>query len=427
VLTDTKIRQAKPAGRDYKLADSGGLYLFITRTGFKSWRMKYRFGGKEKRLTFGAYPEVSLAEARDRRDAARRQVREHRDPKVDILRRRVAALADHEASFESVARKWHSHQRGRWASLHADDVLRSLERDVFPSLGALPIKEVDVSLVLATLRRIEARGSLETAKRVRQRMSGVFVHAISEGLCTADPAAVVTKALQPARKVNKQPAIVDLRELRGVLMASEASAASPVTKLASRLLALTTVRPGTLRGVGWEEFEGIDWDVQDQTDAAPLWRIPAHRMKLVLDRKDDSGFEHLVPLSRQAVEALRAIRPLTARMKYVFPSARHSHQPMSENALGYLYNRVGYHGRHVPHGWRAAFSTIMNERAERLGRPSDRAIIDLMLAHLPANSVEASYNRAAYMERRREIAQEWADFLTEGLAPAEDLLLGPRR
>jgi integrase len=428
MLNDVKARHAKPRDKDYKLADSGGLYLFVTRTGFKSWRMKYRFAGKEKRLTFGAYPEVPLAEARERRDSARRLLRDHRDPKVEMLRRRAAAYADHEATFEAIARKWHATQEARWTPIHAADVLRSLERDVFPALGSLPIREVDVPLVLATLRLVEARGSLETAKRLRQRISAVFVQAISEGICTADPAAVVTKALQPKRKRTRQPAITSIDELRKLLNAAEASGASPVTKVASRLLALTAVRPGVLRGVRWDEFEGIDWDDPEfLPNQSPVWRIPAKRMKLALDRKDEETFEHLVPLSRQAVEALRAIRPLTARMNYVFPSARHAHWPMSENALGYLYNRVGYHGRHVPHGWRAAFSTIMNEQAERAGRPGDRAIVDLMLAHVPPNTVEGAYNRAAYWDRRCEIAQEWADLVTEGLAPASDLLAWPRR
>jgi integrase len=183
-----------------------------------------------------------------------------------------------------------------------------------------------------------------------------------------------------------------------------------------------------LRGATWAEFEGIDWTSSRPEQAeASLWRVPAARMKVVLDRKDDAAYEHLVPLSRQAVEALATIQPLTGRFPLIFPSARHGHRPMSENAIGYLYNRAGYHGRHVPHGWRAAFSTIMNERAERLGRAGDRAIIDLMLAHIPANKVEGAYNRAAYMERRREIAQEWADLVLDGAPPAERLLQYPRR
>lgn len=428
MLTDLKARQAKPAAKDYKLADSGGLYLFVTTNGYKSWRMKYRLSGKEKRLVFGPYPDVSLAEARERRDEAKRQLRDLRDPSVEILKRRLAAAADRDATFEKLARHWHSMHQARWTPVHAADVLRSLEREVFPSLGPLPIREIDAPLVLATLRKIESRGSLETAKRVRQRISAVFVQAISEGICSTDPAAIVAKALRPARKKTRQPAIADLTELRELLTAVEASGASPVTKIASRLLALTAVRPGVLRGATWAEFEGIDWtSIHPEEAATPLWRVPASRMKVVLDRKEDAAYEHLVLLSRQAVEALAVIRPLTGRFPLVFPSARHGHRPMSENAIGYLYNRAGYHGRHVPHGWRAAFSTIMNERAERCGRAGDRAIIDLMLAHIPTNKVEGAYNRAAYMERRREIAQEWADLVLDGAPPAERLLQYPRR
>ena len=295
-------------------------------------------------------------------------------------------------------------------------------------MGPIPIREIDAPLALAALRKIEARGALETAKRVRQRMSAVFVQGISEGICSGDPAAVVTRALKPNPKRGRQPAISELEELQELLIAAERSAASPVTKIASRLLALTAVRPGVLRGASWEEFEGIDW-VEETAGAVgtALWRVPSERMKLVLDRKGDETFEHLIPLSRQAVEALRAIRPLTARYEYIFPSVRSSRRPMSENAIGYLYNRVGYHGRHVPHGWRAAFSTIMNERAERMGRASDRSVIDLMLAHVPSNKVEGAYNRAAYMDRRCEISQEWADLLMDGLPPASELLTSHRR
>jgi integrase len=427
MLTDLKARQAKAREKDYKLADACGLYLFVTRTGFKSWRMKYRFGGKEKRLTFGPYPEVSLAEARERRDGARRLLRDGRDPMVEAVRRRLGASADHAATFEMVARNWHAMHQPRWTPIHGQDVLTSLERDVFPLIGSLPIKEIDAPLVLSVLRRIEARGSIETAKRVRQRMSAVFVHSISEGVCAGDPASMVTKALVPRRKPGKQPALSDVEKLRELLRLAEASGASPVTKIASRLLALTAVRPGAVRGAAWSEFEGIDWSAEVATHHHAIWRIPPERMKLALERKDDVGFEHIVPLSRQSVDALRAIRPLTARYKFIFPSTRHSHRPMSENAIGYLYNRVGFHGRHVPHGWRAAFSTIMNERAERTGRATDRAVIDLMLAHLPVNKVEGSYNRADFNPRRREIAQEWADLLMDGMPQPADLLLGPRK
>jgi integrase len=428
MLTDLKVRQAKPRDTDYKLGDAGGLYLFVAKGGTKSWRLKYRFSGKEKRLTFGRYPEVSLAKARDLRDEARRTIREHRDPAVEAQKRRLLAAAAAEATFERVAREWHEMQTPRWVPIHAADVLKSLEQEVFPHLGSVPLKEIDAPLVLAVLRKIERRGALETAKRVRQRISAVFVHGIATGACSDDPAARVMKALRPAPKKRRQPAITEIEDLRGLLRKVEASNATPVTKLASRLLALTAVRPGVLRGVAWDEFEGIDWESAHPEDAeAPLWRIPSERMKLVLDRKGDTAFEHLAPLSRQAVEVLAAIWPLTKRLSIVFPGTRHLHRPLSENAIGYLYNRVGYHGRHVPHGWRAAFSTIMNERAERGGRSGDRAVIDLMLAHIPPNTVEGAYNRAAYMERRREIAQEWADLLTQGLVQSRELLQGPRR
>jgi integrase len=428
MLTDLKVRQAKARDGDYKLPDSGGLHLFVTKRAFKSWRLKYRFAGKEKLLVLGSYPDVSLAEARERRDEAKRILREHRDPAVEAQKRRLVAAAAAEATFESVAREWHEMQTSRWVPVHAADVLKSLEQEVFPHLGTVPLKEIDAPLVLAVLRKIERRGALETAKRVRQRMSAVFVHGIATGACSDDPAARVMKALRPTPKKTRQPAITEIEDLRDLLRKVEASGATPVTKIASRLLALTAVRPGVLRGVTWGECEGIDWSSPRPEDAeAPLWRIPSERMKLVLDRKGDAAFEHLAPLSRQAVEVLAVIRPLTKRLNIVFPSTRHLHRPLSENAIGYLYNREGYHGRHVPHGWRAAFSTIMNERAERDGRSGDRAVIDLMLAHIPPNTVEGAYNRATYMERRREIAQEWADLLTDGLVPVAELLKGPRR
>jgi integrase len=218
-----------------------------------------------------------------------------------------------------------------------------------------------------------------------------------------DPAATVRGAMAPVVK-GRQPAVTDLAEAQAAV---EAIPAHPTTKLASRLLALTVVRPGELRGARWIEFEGLE-------GAEPLWRVPAIRMKM---KKD-----HLVPLSRQAVEVLAAIRPLTGRGALVFPSTRHAHLPMSENAIGYLLNRAGYHSRHVPHGWRATFSSLMNE-AHRV----DRQVIDLMLAHVPADKTEAAYNRAQHMSRRRELAQLWADMLLDGAMEVREVLHGRRR
>jgi len=285
--------------------------------------------------------------------------------------------------------------------------MRSLERDVFPAIGDLPIAELTPPLILAALREIEARGSVETAKRVLQRISGVFGFAIAEGKVNTDPSERLGEALKPLRR-GRQPAITDLAPLRVMIRTAEEEDARPVTRLALRFLALTAVRPNELRGAEWHEFENLN-------DPLPLWRIPAARMKGDLDRKEEVGGDHLVPLTPQAIAVLRALWPLSGEGTLVFPSARHLHQPMSENALGYLLNRAGYHGHHVPHGFRAAFSTIMNEWAERHGKEGDRAIIDLMLAHAPKGKVEGAYNRAAYMPRRRELAGIWADMLCEGL------------
>ena len=436
VLTDVQARKAQPRDKDYKIADGGGLYLFVTAKGSKSWRLKYRFAGREKRLVFGQYPEISLAEARDLRDEARREIREHRDPAVEKRKRKLAAAAAAIETFEKLARAWHTLQTPRWVPVHAADVITSLENDVFPDLGKLPIPAIDGPIILATLRKVEARGSIETARRLRQRISAIFGYAISEGIADHDPASGIARALKPLPKKGRQPAVTKLDDARGVLISAEGSGATPVVKLASRLLALTAVRPGVVRGVTWGEFEGIDWEDDElAAGASPLWRIPPVRMKLILDRKDEEAFEHLVPLSRQAVAVLRAMRKLTGRNRLVFPSQRHAHRPMSENAIGYLYNRVGFHGRHVPHGWRAAFSTIMNEKAERDARAGvqkahaalDAKVIDLMLAHVPKNRVEAAYNRAAFMDRRVEIAQDWADMLSEGLPEPATLLDGNRR
>lgn len=425
MLTDTQIRKAAPQDKDYKLGDSGGLYLFVTAKGAKIWRMKYRYAGKEHRLIFGRYPEVSLAEARDQRDEARQQLRRNANPAVEKRKAKITNAAATAMTFEKVARAWHEMQAPRWAPVHAKDVITSLERDVFPDLGALPIRDIDAPTLLGTLRKVEKRGAIETAKRLRQRMSGVFVYAISEGIVSTDPAAIVTKALKPLPKKGKQPAITVMDEVRQILVLAEASGASPVTKLASRLLALTAVRPGVVRGAGWDEYEGIDWETGATGD--PMWRVPPARMKLLLDRKELEAFEHLVPLSTHAVDVLLTIRRLTGRARYVFPNQRHTHQPLSENAIGYLYNRVGYHGRHVPHGWRAAFSTILNDWRRKHGRPDDREVINLMLAHVVEDKVEGAYNRAAHMDRRVELAQIWADMLMEGLEPASSLLDGPRR
>jgi integrase len=420
MLSDTKIKKAAPTDRDYKLADEKGLFLLVRKTGGKLWRMKYRVAGKDKLLSFGPYPDVTLIAAREARDVARRLLREGIDPAAEKKREANAERQAEAHSFESVAREWHDLNKGRWSEHHQVDAIRSLERDVFPLIGKIPIGALEAHDVLDLLRKIERRGSIETAKRIRQRISGVFVLAISKRLARDNPAKDLNAALLPRKRARKQPAILDLAALRHLLDETERSGAYPVTLLASRLLALTAVRPGVVRGARWDELHGLDGD-------DPVWHVPAERMKLLLDRKGEQTFDHVVPLAPQAVDVLRAVRRLTGRGELVFPGQRHAHVPLSENAIGYLYNRSGWHHQHVPHGWRAAFSTIMNERANAAGIAGDRAVIDLMLAHGPENKVESAYNRAVFTARRREIACEWADLLLGGMQPAENLLTLKRK
>jgi integrase len=428
-LTDAEVRKATPRDKDYKLADGGGLYLFVTTKGFKSWRMEYRFAKQEKRLIFGAYPEVPLKKARDLRDQARMLLREHRDPALEDRKRKMAAHAAAGATFERVGREWHDAQRSRWSPLQAKKVIQAFERDVFPEIGDLPLIDIDGPTILKVLRKVENRGAVDTAKRIRQHVSAVFGYGMAESICASDPAATIGRALKPIGKKGKQPALKSLPDARKLLADMEASTSSPLTKLASRLLALTVVRPGIVRAARWQEFEGIDWADPDAPSPGALWRVPADRMKLELENKDDEAFDHLVPLPPQVTEVLHAIRRLSGRIDYLFPSIRSTRIPMSENTIGYMYSRNGYSGRHVPHGWRATFSTLMNERAITEKRPDDRGLIDAMLAHKPKgmSGSEMAYNRATHMPRRRELAQDWADMLIVGLQAANDLLRGQER
>lgn len=420
MLTDIQIKKAKPADKAYKLSDSGGLFLHVSTTGNRSWRMKYRFAGKEKLLTFGSYPDIALRDAREKRDAAKAILRDGRDPAVEKKQAAAARTLGASNTFEACARAWYELNKPRWSEHHARNVIESMEADLFPSIGALAVKDVTEALIIGALRKVEARGAIETAHRLRQRAGGVFAYAAAAGLRTGDPAAVVKTLLKPKPKASKQPALTDLAECRQLIYDMEWERGSPITKLANRMLALTAVRSAVQRGARWTQFEGLDTD-------EPIWRIPPSEMKLALRLKDDVTYEHIVPLSRQAVEVIEAIRPLTGHLPYVFPNDRYAHRPMSENAVRAMMIRVkegAYKHRHCPHGWRSAFASIMNEWRRREGRPDDREVINLMLAHVSEDKVEGAYNRALHMERRRELAQIWADMLLEDIQPAADALEG---
>lgn len=432
MLTDAKIKAARPAEKDYKLADSGQLFLHVTKAGGRHWRMNYTFGtnarGKpaQKTLSFGPYPALTLLDARRRRDEAKVVLRDGRDPAVE---RRVATRAralESENTFEAVARRWHELRKPTWSEVHADDVITSLENDAFPTIGDLPLGAIESPKVLEMVNAVVQRGAIETAHRLRQRVSDIFVYSIAIGLAKVDPAASLGKAIPRKPRAKKQPSVIDglrdhagqLAAVKAMLAACEAERCRASTKFALRLLALTAVRPNEIQKAEWSELEGLD-------GPDPLWRIPSARMKGDQDRKAEDDGDHLVPLTPAAVAVIRALRPLTGGFKLMFPSERHVHRPISENTLRALLIRAGYYQRHVPHGFRAAFSTIMNGRPDK--REGDRAVINLMLAHVPKDKVEGAYNRAAYMDRRRELAQEWADLITEGLCPPEEHIGQPIR
>ena len=434
MLTDKALRAATSREKPYKITDSQGLFLYVSTSGHKSWRLKCRIHGKEQLMTFGSYPQVSLLVARERRDAARKDLREGRDPRHAEKRAKLVRKDNSGMTFETVARRWHGINVSRWTPVHAADVLRSLERDAFPHLGAMPIDEIDKPTLLAVLRSIEDRGSIETARRVKQRIAKMYRFANAEGANLINPAADIDEALKPVPPAKLYPALVDVAKIRIMLSDIDKAGASPVTRLASRFLALTSQRPGMIRHMQWTDLTGIDWNHDDSSVANAMWIVPSDKIKQELHLRADVSFEHPVPLSWQAVEALRAVRRLTGRGPYAFPGARSSHTPMSENAIGYLYNRKGYQGCHVPHGWRSSFSTIMNEQVEReaghdIRLYGDRLVIDLMLAHIPKgmSAAELRYNRAAYMPRRRELAQLWADKIMEHAIPAEVIVSMPRR
>lgn len=434
MLTNLAAKKAAPKDKSYKLFDGGGLHLFVTPSGYKSWRLKYRFAGKEKQVVFGPYPDISLAEARTMRDDIKRDLRAGADPIRERRKRAITTARESDLTLEKVSRDWFELQRDRWKPVHANDVITSLERDIFPTLGAVPISDIDQPAIASLLQDVQKRGAIETALRLRQRLDSIFQYAMSSGLAVTNPTSV--KSSLKAKKPSKLwPALTDLDEIRELIGKVDRSASSPVTRLASRFMALTAQRPGIVRSAPWSEFEGIDWDNEDRSAPEAMWKIPADRMKQAVSDRDDRSMLHVVPLSSHAVAVLRAVRRLTGRTPLVFPSSRHAHKPMSENAVGYLYKRLGYQDRHVPHGWRSSFSTIMNAHfADQHSHAQqrlviERFIIDLMLAHVPPgiSPTERRYNRTAYLQQRREIAQLWGDWIMQGQAGAFEVLKGRRR
>lgn len=396
MLSNAAAKAARPRPRAYKLFDEQGLHLFVAPTGRKSWRLRYRLGGREQLLTLGQFPQISLAEARARRDTARGTIAAGGKPRVDM---KVNTL-------EQVARTWHGESQDQWSSAHAADVLASLERAIFPELGDTPIGAITAAELRNALRPLERRGAAETARRVRQRLEMIFAWAIGEGLVDENPAREIGAALKKPRPPRPQPALTSIDDCRALLAACDAFPESQKARfLAHRFLALTAVRLEAVRGMRWGEVEGLD-------GAEPLWRVPAERMKMTRAKKDEGErFDHLVPLSPPAVAVLRAAARengygTRSSDALVFPGPSGT-APIGEGAIRALVIRAGFGARHVPHGWRASFSTILNEA---LGE-AWRGDIDRALAHAAAGKVEAAYNRAQQLDRRRELYERWGTML----------------
>ncbi|MES2753401.1 MAG: integrase arm-type DNA-binding domain-containing protein [Pseudomonadota bacterium] len=387
MLTNATVKAARPGARPLKLWDAGGLHLLVMPSGHRAWRLRSRAGGRERVMTIGSWPEVSIDVARDRA----------------ALVRAGGSLpcADAPQVFEHAARAWHAHMASQWSPTHAAEVLASLERDVFPAIGTDVLGTIAKRDVLAAVRAVEQRGRRETAGRLRQRISAVFDFAMSEDWCEENPAAVRRAMLKPAAQ-RPHPALIQISNLQQLLADVDQLAGAPIAKLASRFLALTAVRWAAVRGARWDEIEGLD-------GPEPLWRVPAARMKLAAAKKTSTEHDHLVPLASAAVAVLREARR-SGGGALIFPGR--GDQLLGERAIADLYARAGYAGRHVPHGWRASFSTILNER-----QPGDRDAIDLALAHTPKrddgkiDKVEAAYNRAQHLPRRRRLLEDWAQLL----------------
>ncbi len=388
-LTDSACRNAKcPSDKPRaRFADSLGLYLEVLPAGGKYWRLKYRFNGKEKRLGLGVYPAVTLAQARKDRDAARALLDQGQDPSAARQDAKAARAASAESTFEAVARAWHTQWKAARTDHHTAYVLRRLEADVFPVIGGLPVADITAPKLVAMAKKIEARGALDIAKRALQTCGQILRYAVAHGFIERNPGADVKPGdvLTSRKKVNY--ARVDAKELPELLRKMQAYDGSPYTRFALQLIALTFVRTSELIEATWDEFD---------LDAAE-WRIPAERMKM--------RTPHVVPLSTQAVDALRCLEEIKGLSRMVFPGERDHEKPMSNNTILKALERMGYKHRMTGHGFRGIASTVLHEHG------FDHMHIELQLAHQERDAVSASYNWATYLGERRKMMQWWADHL----------------
>ncbi|MBU4176907.1 MAG: integrase arm-type DNA-binding domain-containing protein [Proteobacteria bacterium] len=393
-LVPLQISNAKPREKEYKLSDGGGLYLLVTPSGGKLWRLKYRFGGLEKKLALGAFPEISLADARQKRAEAREQIAKGIDPSA-ARKEQEAALLQEQETFEVVAREWHNQFSPQWAPRTAEAILLMLARDVFGEIGDKPLPAINAPMLLTMFRRIEARGAAYTAHRVRGLCGQVFRYGVATGRCDRDPTGDLRGALTPI-KTTHRPAITDPKEVAPLLRMLDSYQGSLLVRCALRLLPLLFVRPGELRAMQWAD---VDLDKGE-------WSYMVNKTKT----------PHIVPLSKQAVAILREIYPLTGRGQYVFPSARTNARPISDMTMNAAMRRMGIDTKTeiTGHGFRAVARTILDEV---LGFRPD--FIEHQLAHAVRDPLGRAYNRTAHLPERKKMMQAWGDYLDALKAGAE--------
>ncbi len=386
-LTATAVKNAKPKEKPYKLGDGGGMFLLVNPNGSKYWRLKYRILGKEKLLALGVYPDVSLSEARQGRDEARKLLANDADPSEIKKVTKQAQLLNSENSFEAITREWHKKQSNIWSDGYSKKILDRFEKDIFPHIGSKPINEVTAPVLLSVLRRIESRGVVDTAHRIHQNCGQVFRYAVVTGRAERDPSVDLKGALPPVN-LKHHASITEPDQVGDLLRVIDSYEGFFPTKCALRIAPLLFVRPGELRHAEWSEFD----------IAKAEWRIPASKMKM----KE----QHIVPLSVQALAILEELHPLTGSGRYLFPSIRTNRKPMSENTINGALRRLGYTKEEMTgHGFRSMASTLLNEQG------FNKDWIERQLAHAERDNVRAAYNYAEYLPERKKMMQQWADYL----------------